>query len=122
MPPGIQLIACAFALAMAYLTYLDFRRRRFHTWALAFWLAVWAGVAAISLFPGIFGELSRSLRLARPMDLAVVLGILVLTAVTYHNFSTLHNLDRQLERLVREQALSQLDTTKPTAPKSQPTD
>ncbi|TMG36549.1 MAG: DUF2304 domain-containing protein [Chloroflexi bacterium] len=121
MPPGIQLIALAFALFMAYLTYVDFRRRRFGVAALGFWAIVWGGLAVVSLVPALFVQLSQALRLARPMDLAVVLGMLILSGATYHNFASIHTANRQLERLVREIALSKLEGNQPpTRPRPDP--
>jgi hypothetical protein len=116
MPPGIQLIALGFAFFMGYLTYVDFRRRRFGPAALGFWTLVWGGLAVISLVPAVFIQISQALRLARPMDLAVVLGVLILSGVTYHNFAAIQTANRQLERLVRELALSKIEPPRSAAP------
>lgn len=110
MPPAVQLLACVFAAAMAYVAYLGFRRRHFGVVGLIFWEVIWAGLVIVSLLPGIFQPLTRTLRVARLMDLVVVIGMLVLGAVTYWNYVTLQRLQRQLERLVREQALADLDS------------
>jgi len=110
MPPAVQLLACAFAAAMAYVAYLGFRRRHFGVVGLIFWEIVWAGLVIVSLLPGIFQPLTRTLRVARLMDLVVVIGMLVLGAVTYWNYVALQRLQRQLERLVRDQALADLDS------------
>lgn len=112
MPPAVQLLACAFALAMGYLSYVGFRRRQFGVGGFIFWEVIWAGLVLVSLAPGLFQPLARTFRVARLMDLVVVVGMLVLGAVTYQNFVTVQRLRRQVERLVRELALAEVPESK----------
>jgi hypothetical protein len=93
---------------MAYLSYVGFRRRQFGLGGFIFWEIVWAGLAVVSVAPGLFQPLARTFRVARLLDLVVVVGMLVLGAVTYQNYVTVQRLRRQVERLVRELALSEV--------------
>jgi hypothetical protein len=108
MPPAVQLLACAFALAMAYLSYVAFRKRHFGIGGFVFWEIIWAGLVVVSLAPELFQPLTRTFRVARLMDLVVVVGMLVLGAATYQTYVTVERLRRQVERLVRELALSEV--------------
>ena len=108
MPPAVQLLAFAFALAMAYLSYVGFRRRHFGLGGFVFWEIIWAGLVVVSLAPGLFQPLARTFRVARLLDLVVVVGMLVLGAVTYQNYVTVQRLRRQVERLVRDLALAEV--------------
>ncbi len=109
MPPAVQLLAFAFAVAMGYISYVGFRRRQFGLGGFVFWEVIWAGLVVVSLFPGIFQPLTQTFRVARLMDLVVVVGMLVLGAVTYRSYVIVQRLQRQLERLVREQALTEIE-------------
>jgi len=60
MPPAVQLLAFAFALAMAYLSYVGFRRRQFGLGGFVFWETIWAGLVVVSLAPGLFQPLART--------------------------------------------------------------
>jgi len=104
----LQLAVCAFALAMAYLSYLGFRRRQFRLGGLVLWEIIWIGLVVVSLAPQLFRSLTQPLHVARLMDLVVVLGMLALGAITYRNYAVVQQLRRQLEETVREEALSGL--------------
>ena len=116
MPPAVQLLACAFAAAMMYGTYVAYRRRQFGTGGLVLWERIWAGLVFVSLVPGLFQPLARSLRVARLMDLVVVVGMLVLGAVTFRNYVMVQRLHSQLEQLVRAQALADVEPRRPAVP------
>lgn len=116
MPPAVQLLACAFAAAMMYGTYVGYRRRQFGIGGLAFWELIWAGLVVVSLAPGLFQPLARSLRVARLMDLVVVVGMLVLGAVTFRTYVMVQRLHGQLELLVRAQALADVEHPRPAVP------
>jgi hypothetical protein len=109
--PLVQYFACAFALGMAYVIYVDFRRRRFALAGFLFWEAVWVGLAVVALVPDLFQPLSRALQLARLMDLVMVVAILMLVALVYRGHVRLNELSTRLERLVREQALKDFSRT-----------
>ena len=65
-------------------------------------------LVVVSLAPGLFQPLARTFRVARLLDLVVVVGMLVLGAVTYQNYVTVQRLRRQVERLVRDLALAEV--------------
>ncbi len=108
MPPAVQLLAFTFALAMACLSYVGFRRRQFGIGGFVFWEIIWAGLVVVSLAPGLLQPLARTLRVAHLLDPVVVIGMLVLGAVTYQNYVTAQRLRRQVVRLVRELALAEV--------------
>jgi hypothetical protein len=105
----IQAAALVFALAMAYLTYVGFRRRHFGPGGLVMWQAIWFGLALVSIVPQLFQWIIKPLHVARLMDLVVIAGMLVLGAITYRNYASVQRLQDQVERFVREQALSTME-------------
>src|SRR3989442_2693742 len=100
MPPAVQLLAFAFALAMAYLSYVGFRRRQFGIGGFIFWEIILAGLVVVSLAPGLFQPLARTFRVARLLDLVAVVGMLVLGTVAYHDQVTVHPQRRRVSRPV----------------------
>ena len=102
----IQAVVIVFALVMAYVTYVGWRRRQFAMSSLGLWLSIWVCLALVSVAPDFFRWLIKPLRLARLMDLVVVGGMLVLGVITYRNYVIVQRLQRQLESFVREQALA----------------
>ena len=109
MPPLVQILACGFALLMAYMTYVDLRRHLHRASSFLIWEALWLGLAVVTLVPGILEPLARPLRVARLLDLVVVLGTLFLAAAAYRSQVTIGRLQRQMEKLVRQLALEKVD-------------
>lgn len=103
--PGIQVLACVVSLAMLYVTYTAFRKHQFGRGSLALWGAVWLLPAVASVFPGLFAPLATTLRLARLMDLVIVVGMFVLGGITFYMYLGVSRMQSQLEALVRERAL-----------------
>jgi hypothetical protein len=101
----IQVGALVFALAMGYVTYVGFRRRRFGAGGLVLWEVIWFGLAVVSIVPQLFQWIIKPLHVARLMDLVVVAGMLTLGAITYRSYEMVKRLEDQLEAYVREQAL-----------------
>ncbi len=102
----IQIAALVFALAMAYVSYVGYRRGNFGLTGVALWEGIWFCLALVSVVPQFFQWIIRPLHLARLMDLVVIVGMLVLGAITYRNYAVVQRLQDQVERFVREQALS----------------
>jgi hypothetical protein len=73
------------------------------------------GLLAVSVFPRVFRSLSLPFG-ARLMDIVIVLGMLVFGAVIYRMFVQVSSVERQLEQLVRSQALAHLGTVSTSEP------
>lgn len=91
---------------MAYVTYVGFRRGSFKAGGLLLWQGIWCLLALVSVVPQAFQSIIKPLHLARLMDLVVIAGMLALGAITYRNYAVVQRLQHQVERFVREQALS----------------
>jgi hypothetical protein len=116
---AVQLLVCLFGLVMVYLSYLGFRRRQFGAGGLSLWLVIWIGLVVVTLVPQVFRPLVQPLRVARLMDLVVILGMLALGAITYRTYAIVQQLRHQLEKAVREEALAGLqikDEDSPAGP------
>ncbi|HET9849715.1 MAG TPA: DUF2304 domain-containing protein [Candidatus Dormibacteraeota bacterium] len=111
MPPLLQVLTLLFGVAMAYLTYVGFRRHQFGIGGLVFWEIVWLALVLVSIVPLPHQPLSRALGAARLLDLAIVVAILIMSTVTYRTYVAVQLMRRRLEELVRTQALAELPTT-----------
>ena len=103
---GIQVIAIAAALLMAYASYSGFRRRELRGVEFAVWMAVWAALALVSLFPDRLRAVIVPLAVARLLDLVVIGGVLFLGVVVFNLNRALRRFENRLEALVQQRALA----------------
>ena len=104
---GIQLVAIGFAAVMAFFTYTAWRRNELDSRESLLWMAVWIGLALVSLFPDRLRAIIAPLQVARLIDLVVVGGILFLAALVFHLNRALRRLEAKLVQLVRSLALEE---------------
>lgn len=103
---GIQLIAIVFGLAMAFWTYRAYRRRDLLSVEAAVWLAVWLGLILVSAFPDALRNVVGPLKVARLLDLVMIVGIMLLSTLVFLLNSRVRRLERRMVELVRRLALS----------------
>ena len=103
---GIQLLAIAFGVAMAFWTYRTYRRRDLVAVEAALWLAVWAGLIFVSTFPDLLRNVVGPLKVARLLDLVMIVAILFLSTLVFLLNSRVRHLERRMVDLVRRLALS----------------
>jgi hypothetical protein len=103
---GIQLIAIVFGLAMAFWTYRAYRRQDLLSVEAAVWLAVWLGLIVVSAFPDALRNVVGPLKVARLLDLVMIVGIMLLSTLVFLLNSRVRRLERRMVELVRRIALS----------------
>jgi hypothetical protein len=102
---AIQIVAAAFAVAMMYQAYLNFRRDDLSLTGFGFWSLLWLGLLAVSLLPGFFQNFISVAHVARLLDLVTILGLLILTGISYRLYVTVRGLEKTIATLVRQIAL-----------------
>lgn len=107
---GIQLLAIAFAIAMAFWTYRTYRRRDLLPVEAALWFAVWVGLVFVSAFPDVLRSVVGPLKVARLLDLVMIVGILLLSTLVFVLNSRVRHTERRIVELVRKLALSAQET------------
>ncbi len=114
---GIQFIAILFALWMTYFSYLHFRRKEFTIVEFSLWQILWIGLVIVVIFPQSVSFILRSFSISRTFDLVVIVGMVILFAITFRNLVLLKRLNRRLEDLVRASTLKPtlLDNTSDAA-------
>jgi hypothetical protein len=103
---GIQLIAIVFGVGMAFWTYRSYRRRDLLGVESAVWIAVWVGLILVSVFPDALRNVVGPLKVARLLDLVMIVGILLLSTMVFLLNGRVRRLESRIVELVRRLALS----------------
>ncbi len=103
---GIQLIAIVFGVGMAFWTYRAYRRKDLLGPEAAVWFAVWIGLILVSAFPDALRSVVGPLKVARLLDLVMIVGILLLSTMVFLLNGRVRRLERRMVDLVRRLALS----------------
>lgn len=101
----IKLLIIAFGLLMVFITYWSYRRRELNSPETAFWQLIWFGIIAGALFPKLFDPFIRPFRVLRLMDLATILGFMIITPLGFFLFRRTKVLEKKIRELVRKLAL-----------------
>ena len=105
----IQFLTLIFALVQCYFTFLHFKRKEFTIRECLGWLLVWVALALVALFPSEFTIFSGSLGTIRSLDLFTILGFFLVLSITFYTYVELDRLRRKLEKMVRDNALKELE-------------
>lgn len=116
---GIQLIAVAFAGLMIFVTYNSYRRAQLRIYEFGLWMAIWAGLALISIFPDRLRSVIAPLQIARLLDLVIIAGLLLLSAIVFSLNRSVRRLEDRLAALVRNLALDSSAAEESQAPTSE---
>jgi hypothetical protein len=95
---------------MAFGTDRAYRRRDLLAPEVALWLAVWVGLVAVSAFPDLLRNVVGPLKVARLLDLVMIIAVLVMSTLVFVLNSRVRRLERRTVELVRRLALSADDT------------
>lgn len=106
---GLQLVVIVFGIGMAFWTYRAFRRRDLLGLETAIWIVVWAGLIFVTAFPDLLRSVVGPLKVARLLDLVMIVAILLLSTLVFVLNSRVRRLERRLIDLVRRLALSAED-------------
>ncbi len=107
---AVQLLVIVFGVAMAFGTYRAYRRRDLVAPEAALWFAVWVGLIGVSAFPDVLRNVVGPLKIARLLDLVMIVAILMLSTLVFVLNSRVRRLERRTVELVRRLALSADDT------------
>ena len=102
---GVQILAVAFGLFMAYLAFVHYKQQNIGRRELLVWLAVWFSMIYFALFPKVLDPLLARLFVTRAMDLIMIIGFIILAYLGFQNHIGIKSLQRQIESLVRQKTL-----------------
>ena len=105
---NIQFIASAFGLIMAYLSFLQYKRREFNRYQFVIWEVLWIGFIVVTLLPDRFNAITERLGIARAFDLFAIGAFVIILFLTFHNYLLITKLEKRLEDRVRQKTLEDL--------------
>jgi len=101
----LQIISLLFGLYMLYWSFLSYKKRLYYFNELVFWVIVWTAFILISLFPDTVKIILQTFEIIRVMDLLMILAFMVLSVITFKNYTENRVLKKKLSDLVRSEAI-----------------
>lgn len=105
----IQVLLAAFAVFALSRVVARFRQGSVAAIQLAFWTVIWAGILLVVVLPETTSAVARVLGVGRGADVAVYLAIVAVFYLLFRVFTRLDAIERQITRLVRRDALKDLE-------------
>ena len=106
---AIQIVLICFAAFALSRVLIRYRRGGMRMLHLGLWMLVWAGVAVVAWLPDTTNLLANWLGVGRGVDTAMYLSILMSFYLLFRSFAKIEDLDRQLTRVVRANALREME-------------
>jgi small membrane protein len=106
---AIQIVLICFAVFATSRALIRFRRGGMRMVDLGLWLLFWAAVFVVALLPDTTNLLARWLGVGRGVDTAMYLSLLLIFYLLFRSFAKIEDLDRQLTRVVRANALREME-------------
>ena len=116
---AIQVLLVLFFVFAAWRAVARARRSVTSVAKVAVWVLVWAGAVFVVLQPQVTETLARLLGVTRGVDVAIYLSIALLFFLTFQVFGKIEDVERQLTRVVRAQALEEFDRRRLSAPREE---
>jgi hypothetical protein len=106
---AIQIVLICFAVFAMSRVLIRYRRGGMRMLDLGLWLLFWAAVFVVALLPDTTNLLARWLGVGRGVDTAMYLSLLMIFYLLFRSFAKIEDLDRQLTRVVRANALREME-------------
>jgi small membrane protein len=106
---AIQIVLICFAAFAFSRVLIRYRRGGMRMMHLGMWLLFWSGVVIVTLLPDTTSLLARWLGVGRGVDTAMYLSILMSFYLLFRSFAKIEDLDRQITRIVRANALREME-------------
>src|SRR3989344_2236750 len=98
----IQLLGIIFGVAMMYFTFVKYKRKEISNLECTIWMAGWVVLIGLAIRPSI-------------LDFFIVVGFFVILGLGFYNYSLVKKMERKMEQLVRDTALSHPHTDSTTS-------
>ena len=109
----LQIISLIFGLYMMYWSFLSYKKRLYYLNELVFWIVVWLAFIFISLFPDTVKFILQTFQIIRVMDLLMILAFMVLSVITFRNYTDNRLLRKKLSDFVRSEAIKKAEKSSP---------
>jgi hypothetical protein len=106
---AIQIVLTCFAVFAFSRVLIRYRRGGMRMLHLGLWLIFWTAVVVVSLHPNTTDRLAILLGVGRGVDTAMYLSLLMIFYLLFRCFAKIEDMDRQLTRVVRANALREME-------------
>lgn len=106
---AIQVVLTCFAVFAVSRVLIRYRRGGMRPMHLGLWLVFWAGVIVVAVHPTTTDRLANMLGVGRGVDTAMYLSLLLIFYLLFRSFAKIEDMDRQLTRIVRANALREME-------------
>ena len=106
---AIQIVLLCFAIFAMSRALIRYRRGLTRMLHLEMWLLFWVCVVVVALRPEVTDLLACWLGVGRGVDTAMYLALLMIFFLLFRNFGKVEDLDRQLTKVVRANALREME-------------
>jgi hypothetical protein len=106
---AIQIVLTIFAAFAVSRVLIRYRRGGMRLLHLGLWLIFWAAVIVVSVHPTTTDRLAILLGVGRGVDTAMYLSLLLIFYLQFRSFAKIEDMDRQLTRVVRANALREME-------------
>ena len=106
---AIQIVLICFAIFAMSRVLIRYRRGLTRVLHLELWLLFWVGVVVVGMRPEVTDLLAKWLGVGRATDAAIYLALLLIFYLLFRSFGKIEDLDRQLTKVVRANALREME-------------
>jgi small membrane protein len=106
---AMQIVLICFSAFAVSRVLIRFRRGGMRMLHLGLWLLFWAALIVVALLPTTTDRLARLLGVGRGIDTAIYLSLLLIFYLLFRSFAKIEDMDRQLTRIVRANALREME-------------
>ena len=103
---AIQIIAILFALFAFSRTLIRFKKTDITIKEFIFWNIIWFGIIIVAVLPSTTSIIASLMGIGRGIDLVVYLSIIILFYLIFRMYVKMENVEREITKLVREEAIS----------------
>lgn len=103
---AIQIIAVLFSLFAFSRALIRFREAKITGKEFVFWSIIWIGVIFVAVLPWTTTFIANFIGIRRGIDVIVYLSIIILFYLTFRIYVKMENVEREITKLVREEAIS----------------
>ncbi|MFH1457184.1 MAG: DUF2304 domain-containing protein [Patescibacteria group bacterium] len=112
MMTGIQIIAAAFGLFMAYLTFVQYKKKDFNRYQFFIWEVLWLGFVIVTILPEKFNFFTEKLGIARAFDLFAIVAFVIILFLVFYNYLLITKIEKRLVEKTRDKALNKINKNK----------
>ena len=103
----LQVLSVIFALFMLYIARIHHKKGHMETFEYALWAFIWVAFMFAAIFPQTFQGIAETLNISRVFDLLVIIGMMILTFLTFQNRIYFKRLEKKLENVIRKRAMDE---------------